>query len=200
MADLKSATTYRTSTKWANGHFELRIVPTCSDTRSKDFGMTEELFWIAYRPRQNGGQPEDTPRRWSAIEGEERQALLPIFDAWQKGIDAPVEGTPLRSWAGMVPSLLDGLLKSGINTVERLADTSEAVVAGCGVGCLALQVKAREYVKNSTADHLARAENAALKAQLEELQAQISALSDSGDSGTMSDKPRRGRPPKQEAA
>jgi len=151
-------------------------VPSSSDPSDVDLTINRELFWIAHRSRGNGGgQPEDVPRRWRDVQGEERRALMPIYDAFMKGYAAPVNGTLLREWIDH--PLIENLTRAGYLTVEDLANAPQNNVAGCGMGCLALQRKAQEYVTQGESTRAVSASLAAANAKIAELQAQMEKFS-----------------------
>lgn len=154
--------------------FRLKQVPSSSDPHDQSLTVTEELYWIAHRSRTNGGEPEDVPRRWRDIQGDERRAIMPIYEAWLKGFDAPEVGTPLARWIDS--PLVEPMVRAGITTVEQLAASAQSVVAGCGMGCLAIQKKAQDYVRDQEANKSVNADLAATRAQLAELQAQVAKL------------------------
>lgn len=58
--------------------------------------------------------------KWRMIE--------PAYAAWKKGIEIPVDGTPLAVWAGITPEQADVLRSHGIKTIEALRDTSETLL------------------------------------------------------------------------
>lgn len=59
--------------------------------------------------------------RWSRIE--------PAYDAYKKGQDIPLDGTPLAAWAGVSPEQAALLRGMGIKTVEGVRDMGEGAVA-----------------------------------------------------------------------
>jgi len=120
---------------------------------------------------------------WAQIE--------PAYLAWKEGNEIPTTGTPLGAWAGVNTDQAAALRGVGLLTVEAVADVSEVILgrpplpnmrelkrqAGLwleGLGQSALQAKLTEMEER----------NAAMMEMLAELQA---------------DKPKRGRPRKEEA-
>ena len=155
--------------------FRVKKVASSSDPRDPNLTFSDELFWIAHRSRGNGGgQPEDVPRRWRDIQGEERIALLPIYEAYMKGYEAPVDGTLLANWVDS--PLVDGLIRNGIRTVEDLAHAPHDVVAAAGIGGIALQKRAQDHVKKGETTKSVAADLAVANAKIEELMAQVHAL------------------------
>lgn len=58
--------------------------------------------------------------RWALIQ--------PKYDAWKKGQEIPVDGTPLAAWAGVSPEQVAHLKHMGIYTVEGVRDMGEGAI------------------------------------------------------------------------
>lgn len=124
--------------------------------------------------------------RWSVIG--------PAYDAWKAGTDLPETGTPLEAWSGVTADqakILKGFL---IRTVEDVRDMSESTFTKLPFpNARKLPELAKAFLEGAKDAALA-AENAELKermAAMEELlQAQMQDTP----------KPKRGRPPKTQAA
>ncbi|NKL37490.1 hypothetical protein GFL49_27745 [Rhizobium leguminosarum bv. viciae] len=55
--------------------------------------------------------------RWSAIE--------PAYEAWKKGHELPINGTPLAHWPGVSAAMAGELRKYNVLTVENVRDLAE---------------------------------------------------------------------------
>lgn len=64
------------------------------------------------RLKPKGARP--AALEWAVIE--------PIYEAWLKGEEGPVSGTPLHAWAGIPREMVDELKKLKILSVEDLAE------------------------------------------------------------------------------
>lgn len=131
--------------------------------------------------------------RWAAIE--------PAYRAWKSGQELPVNGTPLGAWPALTPEKADVLRSCGIRAVEELAEATETVINRIKLpGARDLKAQAALFLasfdKQATANRISAAEqeNAALKADLEEMRQLLLEMQ-----AAKEDKPRRGRPPKAEA-
>lgn len=51
----------------------------------------------------------------------EWQIIGPSYDAWKKGNETPMHGTPLHAWSGVSREMADALKKVNILTIEDLA-------------------------------------------------------------------------------
>lgn len=114
------------------------------------------------------------------------------YDAWKKGLEPPVDGTPLKEWPPITPGQMHTLTGLHIRTVEALAKCPDQVLQRAGMGAYALRDKARAWLESAenhgqVAEEVSalRVENQALKDRLEQLEAAVAA-----------NKPKRGRPPK----
>lgn len=125
-----------------------------------------------------------------------RQRYERQYDAWQKGLEPPEDGTPLKEWPPISPGQLQTMMAMHIRTVEALAQAPDTAMQRAGMGAMTLRDKARVYLQNAedhgqVAEEIAslRLENETLKGRLEELEKALADL-----------KPRRGRSPKDKAA
>lgn len=58
--------------------------------------------------------------RWAMIE--------PAYDAWKKGQEIPLHGTPLAAWGGVTAEQAHALTRVGIRTVEEVAGLTDAAM------------------------------------------------------------------------
>lgn len=146
---------------------------------------------------------------WGAIE--------PRYDAWKQGESIPEHGTPLAAWGGVSAAQANVLKGIGIKTVEDLAALSDSNFKAVLPNMRDLRTLARQWlegrpqVEREAEIAELKAQNAAMMEMLAELKAAQASQFDSRDSFLTSgeytppdiltgDKPRRGRPPKVEAA
>lgn len=178
--DLGNRTENARDKRWAMARFELR-------------GVDQVETCISIRPRATG-EPEETPRPWKSVQGEERDALMPLYLAWKRNEEAPIDGTPLTMWPEMVkyPSILEALKRQSIRSVEDLASMPEGNAANIGAGTITLIEKARAWLTSANKidkvlDENKRlvTENKALKDKLDFALARLSAL-DTPGSATLS--------------
>jgi FtsZ-binding cell division protein ZapB len=148
-------------------------------------------------------QTEKVAEEWLAqlrrkvIEGEYPDAWLKHFDTkfqdWKAGRDTPENGYPVREWAVLSPAEVENLLELKIRTVEDLAAATEELLQK-NLGLRTLKQKAQAWLEsaNSGAEKLAAltVENEQLKETIERMNERLQALE--------ADKPKRGRPPKDE--
>ena len=130
-----------------------------------------------------------------------REVIDPPYRSWLKGQEEPAEGTSLSAWPGVNPAMADRLKALHLRSVEDVAGMNDADMVRVGMGAGALRDKARAFV-SAKKDAAPLAEAVAKKdAEIAELRAQIAELTETMDK-LAADKglPRRGRPPKAEAA
>lgn len=158
----------------------------------------ERVRWT--RKGTMGAETSEAVHRLQRDNGPIWQALRPYYDHWKQGKEAPVDGVPLAAWPGATPQLVKALEPFHIRSVEDLAELEDGALSKVPVpGIRSLRDKAKAYVAaSSTTAPVAReletlrGENDTLKRELDELKALVASIAE--------DKPRRGRPPKAEAA
>ncbi len=124
--------------------------------------------------------------RWSQIE--------PHYEAFKDGrLDVEVAGTPLGAWPGLYPEQVDVLRRSGIRTVEEIADLKDSQLDKIMLPNMRdMRKQAKLFLDNSSA--AAAAEREAKKdAMIEEMSERLAAMEALLDEKTA---PRRKREPK----
>lgn len=125
-------------------------------------------------------------------------ALGAYYDSWKNNQEAPIDGTPLGAWPGITPEQAEQLRMLRVRTVEDVAAMNDADIERYGMGGLNLRQQARAFMEaKKDRTHIAAevaTQMAGMQAIIEGLQAKLAAQ-EPGPST-----PRRGRPPKQEAA
>ena len=112
------------------------------------------------------------------------------YDLFKEGQEAPPNGTHVREWPHLSPSQVQNFVAARIITVEDVANLTEEALGRVGLGTRELRDKAREWLASRDMARNALQENDALKAQLAELTARLAELE--------ADKPKRGRPAKEQ--
>lgn len=74
------------------------------------------------------------------------EALKPAYEAWKKGEDAPVNGTPIDVWPPVTKRMAQHLKMQGLRTVEDIAGATDADLERMGMGGVSLREKARTYI------------------------------------------------------
>lgn len=111
-----------------------------------------------------------TPNIWGVIE--------PYYEAWKKGQEDPVDGTPLSAWPGVTRGQVDQLKSLHIRTVQDVAALTDSDLERVGMGARRLRDLARAFVKAADQDADISAALAERDAQIEEMQRQIAELQD----------------------
>lgn len=129
------------------------------------------------------------PAKWSV--------LAPFYEAWKKNEKAPVNGFPIDAWPGVTPEQARVLKDRHILSVEDLSNSSQADLGKLGLpGIIMLQSKAKAFLE-------ARQNSAPLAAEVSQLREDNRVLREELESAMAllkeaAEKPRRGRPPKEE--
>lgn len=202
---------------------------TGSDSYSEN-GQLSSSTWERVKKLQPPEQIENDPDGlkmaalryiWGQIE--------PHYLAWKEGNELPESGTALAAWGGVTGSQIAALKGVGIQTVEDLAGLSDSNMKAVLPNMRDLRTMARQWMEGRPqAEQAAKmaeleAQNAAMMEMLAELKAaQTQAppvdyqgalqnqqamnaynYPDYGQASAVepaAEKPRRGRPPKSEAA
>jgi hypothetical protein len=103
---------------------------------------------------------DKTPVR---ITDQIREEYAAEYNAWKKGVEIPVTGTPLTKWSAMPRAVCEEMERFGFLTLEQLSSANDA--AANKLGPLKSWVKkAKEFEKAANSD---QAKVAALTEQLE---------------------------------
>ncbi len=119
-------------------------------------------------------QPARFPDEWI-------ERIESAYEAWKKGQELPLEGTPIKVWPAVSPSQRDKLISMHILTVEALAEASDTAMETFGMGGITLRQRARDYLamrndpasKGSAELEKLRKENESLMARIKALEAAV---------------------------
>ena len=117
------------------------------------------------------------------ISQEDVNYYLARYDAWKKGLDMPVDGSPIKGWGVISPAQQKLLISVGILTVEDLATINDEGVRRIGMGAVELRRKANAWIaqlndKGQLTQKMAgiESENEVLKGQVATLTEQVNKL------------------------
>lgn len=74
------------------------------------------------------------PRQWAQFQNNQEQVA---------------EGLPLEHWVGITPAQIATFKHQNIKTVQQLAHAPQPTIQSCGMGAVALQNKAKEFLKGA---------------------------------------------------
>lgn len=114
------------------------------------------------------------------VQESDKQRWPEQYEAFKKGLDQPLEGTPLNEWGSLPASRAAELKAMKIYTVEALADLDDNKIKNIGMGGRALVEKAKAFLDVSADQAVAEryaAENVKLKDDIEMLKQQMADLS-----------------------
>jgi hypothetical protein len=137
-------------------------------------------------PEHEEGMRADFMRaRWKTIQ--------PIYEAWRSGNEIPETGTPLAAWSGLTDTQAEALRRIHIFTVEQAQDMTEAQIGR-------INLPNARAIKLAAAEYLSGRDKADLIAELQKAREQNEAMMELLAEREEEKKPRRGRPPKVDAA
>lgn len=120
------------------------------------------------------------------VNKEHRERWPAQYEAFKKGLDIALEGTPLEQWPILTPGLVQSFKALNIKTVEHLAGVDDGALQNLGLGAREFRNKARDFLENAKTGaplerERARADRAEaevdlLKSQLQDLAGRMSTL------------------------
>jgi hypothetical protein len=151
------------------GHFVGRDVHLALITPpySKDIMKYEVPKWI--ETMKQDVQQGRLPRKWM-------EDYIQSYDRWKKGLEIPLNGTPIRGWGVISPSQQETLIRQNVLTVEDLALINDEGMRRLGIGAVELRNKAKAWVSQLKSKGPLTQENAALKTERDVLAKQVETL------------------------
>jgi len=148
---------------------------------SKDIFKQEAKDWLVEMKRAMDAQR--LPPEWYKM-------FVDAFDAWKKGQEVPLNGTPIRGWGVISPAHQENLIRLNILTVEDLASMNAEGQSRVGMGALDLQRKAQAWLEQlqdkgpltmkvsalESENDLLRGNISTLERQVQELQQAVRAM------------------------
>lgn len=166
--------------------FEYRPVEDRPATMAKGCYQTKDVaFVLVHRPGSKDVHEEDAEAWGKKLAERARQGLCPsswvedfkrVFEAWKKGEEIPVSGTPIRLWPGLSPSAVKMIVQAGFLTVEQLASANDVEIGTIGLGAIEFRNRARSYLEAANGPGKMAEEMRSLKAQNDAMQSQIQEL------------------------
>lgn len=115
------------------------------DKNGKRIMKVQEEDWVTYAPGHNPLTTHTTERVRHVIPAPERMGndpegmklafmtarwaqMEPAYDAWKKGKELPISGTPLSLWPALNSEQVKVFRSLGIATVEEVRDLSESQI------------------------------------------------------------------------
>lgn len=110
---------------------------------------------------------------------QDKQRFPRAYEAFKRGEQVTMEGTPLEQWPQITKSQVRELKHLGILSVESLASVSDANIQRMGPGYMQLKTRAKQFLESASDDaertaHARHAEQ--LQEKIELLEAQNKAL------------------------
>lgn len=166
--------------------FEYRAVEDRAQTIATGGYKTKDVaFVLVHRPGSKDVHEEEATAWGRKLAERARQNLCPstwvddfnrVFEAWKKGEEIPVAGTPVKLWPGLSPAAVKMIIAAGFLTVEQLASANETEIAGIGLGALDYRNRARKYLEAANGPGKMAEQVRALEAQLAAQNEQIKEL------------------------
>lgn len=161
-----------------DAYFQFEVRPGTDEEASRLAGRAvyKDEHWVIQRPK---GDPTSVteykvaslrrsrPQIWALVE--------PAYTAWAGGMDEPLDGVPLKGWSGCTEAQRMTLASFNLKTVEDLASATDAIADKIPQFRKMKQV-AKNYLTGIGDGSRLAEENAALKAELDEVAARNETL------------------------
>jgi hypothetical protein len=112
------------------------------------------------------------------ISQEDVNYYLARYDAWKKGLEMPLEGTPIKTWGAISPSQQKLLISVGVLTVEDLAQMNDEGIRRVGMGAVELRRKANAWIAQVNDKGPLTLQMAAIETENDVLKGQVATLSE----------------------
>lgn len=144
------------------GHYVAKDVDFVNVTPaySKDIFRQQYKDWIEQEEKnaKEGRLPQEWLTRY-------KQA----YEAWKKGQELPLDGTPIRGWQVLGPAQQETLIRMHILTVEQLSGVNDEGLRRIGIGAVDLKNKAIAWLEGSKTKGRPTMEISKLKKEIEAL-------------------------------
>lgn len=147
------------------GHYVARDVDYALVTPpySRDCHEQEAAVWLAQMDVEvSSGR---LPATW-------RDNYKAAYEAWKKGEEIPVEGTPIKGWQLFSPAQQKNAIELGFRTVEDLAGMNAEGLQKFGIGGQDAKNKAQAWLKAANGPGKLAGEISALQVAVSQLQEQ----------------------------
>jgi hypothetical protein len=164
--------------------FERRAVEDRAASMVAGMYKTRDVDFAVITPAGSKDRIERVAAEWfPMLEQQVKESRLPQpwfeayqrqYEAFKKGEELPLNGTPIRGWLVASPSQQRTLIDLHILTVEDMAGATAEAMQAIGMGSIALKQKAKAWLdsaeqgKSSEALAGLKVENETLKAQITE--------------------------------
>lgn len=166
--------------------FERRPVEDRAASLQNGRFMTKDVDFAIITPIGSKDRISREVTEWfTALEQNVREERIPAnwlpqyraaYDAWKKGEEIPLNGTPIKGWTVLSPSQQANVIGADIRTVEDLAQVSDEAMRRIGMGALELRDKAQAWLKAAAGPGIAAQEVSSLKAKNRQLEMQVKNL------------------------
>lgn len=126
-----------------NVKFELVAMQDEAESAKQGRPIFKDLEFIKIA---SGGQKLSIIHR--PIREEDKRRFPRHYDAFKRGMEAPIVGTPLAEWPGITRGQVEELAHFHVRSVEQLAEMSDANAQNFA-GMQALKARARDFLEKA---------------------------------------------------
>ena len=129
---------------------------------------TEEMIKVLMPPAEISEEEQNKAEKYFLMRELWKQ-IEPAYNAWKKGLEIPVDGTPLSAWAGVTVEQIEVLRPAGVRTVQNLANMTEAQMGK-------IMLPGIRNLKSTAIEYLASREKTAQAEEVADLRSKLEAL------------------------
>ena len=166
--------------------FEIRAVKDPEASLKAGHYVSKDQEWVAVSILGSTDIYRQKAEKWFAkVEKNVENGRTPlrhlelyrqVYENWKKGIEAPLDGTSVKDWNALSPAQCENLIKSGMRTIEDVANPTPEAVKRYGMGFQELKHKANAWLQAATDQGIVAEELAASKRKIEQLEGTIESL------------------------
>lgn len=166
--------------------FELRPEEDREATLRAGHYVTRDVEYAVLTP---AGSKDEIPRKvvdWmKQLKQYEKEGRMPpelvgkyiaAYEAWKRGEDIPLSGTPIKTWPVLSPAERSNVIAANIRTVEDLAGANGEAKHRMGMMAEQLVQKAQQWLKAANDVGKVVQENTRLRVENAELKANVDRL------------------------
>ena len=144
--------------------FEKRPVEDRNASIEKGIYVTKDVDFALITPAGSRDVVEKIVSEWfTQLQQFVREERFPAqwldyykaqYKSWKEGDESPLQGTDIRNWPVLGPSMLTLCREIGVRTVEDLAQANEETIARLGMGGRDAVTKAAQWVAGGNAEKI----------------------------------------------
>lgn len=175
----------------AHVRFEIRVIEDkAASLKEGRFVGRDVEYAITTIPYSKDESERDVENWKEKMDGDVRSGRYPEewrdrnlrqYEAWKKGQELPLDGTPIKGWSVISPATQANLIAMKVFTVEDLAAINDEGMRRLPMLGLELKTKAKAWLAQSKDKGPLTMQMAALQTQLENMQVELKTVKEQNE-------------------